>query len=120
MAGPSRRGDNFDLMQRISRSRGCCDVEFLKHFLSMTVRTPIAGRMNTLIALALLLALTAAFARDPGGKYAKADPEMAKWFEQLRTCICSEHNSLCLDHGELFPFVKGGLIERSERVEFEK
>ncbi len=52
-----------------------------------------------LIAIALLLASTTAFARDPDGKYARANPEMHKWFEQLR----SQAGEACcaLDDGNL-------------------
>jgi hypothetical protein len=52
------------------------------------------------IAVALLSLSMAAFARDPDGKYAKANPEMAKWFKQLRSpagaacCAVSDGNTL--------------------------
>jgi hypothetical protein len=58
-------------------------------------------------SISLLAALAAAslspsvaFATDPDGKYSKANPEMAKWFEQLRSpageacCALSDGNTL--------------------------
>lgn len=43
----------------------------------------ISGIIVLLLAVALLM-LTAlvAFARDPGGRYAQANPELHKWFEE--------------------------------------
>ncbi len=52
--------------------------------------------------MVLLVALlcTSATARDPDGKYAQAEPEMHKWFEQLKSeggeacCALSDGNTL--------------------------
>ena len=47
-----------------------------------------------------LLPFSVAFATDPDGKYSKANPDMAKWFEQLRSpageacCALSDGNTL--------------------------
>ena len=50
--------------------------------------------------VALLLMSTPVAARDPEGKYAQADPEMHRWFEQLKSeggeacCALSDGNTL--------------------------
>lgn len=50
--------------------------------------------------LLLPSSLTRVLAHDPDGKYAKADPEMAAWFEKLRSpagtacCALSDGNTL--------------------------
>ncbi len=57
--------------------------------------TRVAGSL-----LGLLLLSTSVAARDPDGKYAQADPEMHRWFEQLRSvggeacCALSDGNGL--------------------------
>ena len=48
----------------------------------------------------MLSPFPAAFARDPDGKYAKANPDIARWFERLRSpagtacCALSDGNTL--------------------------
>ncbi len=56
--------------------------------------------MEVSLLLAMACASDAALARDPGGKYAEADPQMHKWFEQLKSddgescCALSDGNTL--------------------------
>jgi hypothetical protein len=38
-----------------------------------------------LVSIAILMLAVAAYARDPGGKYAQANPELHKWFEDQRS-----------------------------------
>ncbi|WP_409187609.1 hypothetical protein [Bradyrhizobium sp. RDM4] len=50
--------------------------------------------------MALLLTFNSAIARDPEGKYAQADPDVRRWFEQLKSeggevcCALSDGNTL--------------------------
>src|SRR4051812_45061012 len=52
------------------------------------------------LTLALLLTFNAALARDPGGKYAQADPDLHRWFERLKSgggeacCALTDGNTL--------------------------
>ncbi|MGY8663370.1 hypothetical protein Q3C01_13475 [Bradyrhizobium sp. UFLA05-109] len=56
--------------------------------------------MQTIVLSAVLLTSSPGIARDPGGKYAQADPEMHKWFERLKSeggeacCALSDGNTL--------------------------
>ncbi|MGY8668834.1 hypothetical protein Q3C01_41620 [Bradyrhizobium sp. UFLA05-109] len=54
----------------------------------------------TVILSLVMLASNSALARDPDGKYAQADPEMHRWFQQLKSeegkpcCALSDGNTL--------------------------
>ena len=66
--------------------------------MKMLKQFPCAIRVSA-TATAVLISM-AAFAHDPDGKYAKADPEMHSWFEQLKSeegepcCALSDGNLL--------------------------
>ncbi len=65
----------------------------------MLKQFPRAIRVPT-TAIAVLSLSMAASARDPDGKYSQANPEMHRWFEQLKSekgelcCALSDGNTL--------------------------
>ncbi|MDN5001274.1 hypothetical protein ACFQZO_10300 [Bradyrhizobium sp. GCM10027634] len=67
-------------------------MKMLRQF-PRTIRVPAT-------AVAVLSLSIAASARDPNAKYAQADPEMHRWFEQLKSeggegcCALSDGNTL--------------------------
>jgi hypothetical protein len=71
------------------------------------------------IALAMIIAgIVGARARDPGGKYAQANPELHKWFEEQRSGkgpCCSDADGTALQDTDWEGTGDGAFVPRQDR-----